>query len=467
MAANWFERLLDTVADHGREIIGLRDADHASASPLPALCDKLVTGRGEASNIALAREILRRWQAADESQKLEFLELLATRFNPDPAAVRAAIAQYAPDDHAAMQRLAEAAEPPRQELLRRLNMAPGGTAVLVRMRDFLLRAMPKRQDKRAELRHVDSDFQHLLSSWFNRGFLRVQRIDWRSPAALLEKIINYETVHPMGGWDDLRRRLAADRRCFAFFHPALPDEPLIFVEVALTRALSDNIAPLIDPAAAELDPQTADTAIFYSINNTLRGLRGVSFGNFLIKQVATDLKNEFPHLKTFATLSPAPGLRRYVLKTDADTLRAVLATEDGLLDPGRRSADAVADTIDALLRQAADGALADDKKSSLRAALERLTLFYLAAAEKDGRAIDPVAHFHLSNGARLERVNVFANMSRYGLRQSFGCMCNYFYDNARIVANHEAYSCGGGVTLSRQLEKKLRAIRAADTRTRD
>jgi malonyl-CoA decarboxylase len=254
-ARSWFERLLDSVADRGLELIGLRERGEADAPSDSELCHRLVEGLGEASNVALAREILHRWESMDEARRLDFLLIMAVEFDPDPEAIAQAAAAYRPKDPASLQRLLEASEPPRQELLRRLNMAPGGTAALVDIRAFLLRVLREHP----ELKGVDADFQHLLASWFNRGFLRLEKIDWNSPAAILEKLIRYEAVHPMSGWDDLRRRLGPDRRCFAFFHPALPSDPLIFVEVALTNETSNTISPLIDPQAPEGDPQQADT----------------------------------------------------------------------------------------------------------------------------------------------------------------------------------------------------------------
>ena len=292
---------MNTVADRGRELLGLREDE--AKDPLPELCGRLIAGRGEASNIALAREVLQRFEGLDPEQKTAFFLTLAEQFGPDPERIRVATAEFRTDRPETLVDLIDAVEPPRQELFRRLNMAPQGTARLVAMRTELL----ERLRAHPLLSSVDADFRHLLASWFNRGFLRVQRIDWHSPAAVLEKVMRYESVHPINGWDDLRRRLADDRRCFGFFHPALPEEPLIFVEVALTRQVAAEIAPLIDPQAAETDPYAADTAMFYSINNSLRGLRGISFGNFLLKQVLSELGAELPQLKHFVTLSPLPS----------------------------------------------------------------------------------------------------------------------------------------------------------------
>ncbi len=450
-ARNWFERLLDNVADRGLELLRLREREAHNAPSDSELCHRLLEGQGEASNIALAREILQRWEAMDEHQHLDFLRILAKEFEPDPSAISEAAAAYRSDDPASLQRLLEATEPPRQELIRRLNMAPGGTAILVEMRATLLQALREHPSLKA----VDADYQHLLTSWFNPGFLRLERIDWNSPAALLEKLIRHEAVHPMSGWDDLRRRLGKDRRCFAFFHPALPQEPLIFVEVALTQGVSDTISPLIDPQAVEDDPQQADTAVFYSINNALTGLRGVSFGNFLLKQVVTELSHEFPNITTFITLSPIPRLRQGLKKALAEPAMAQQLAQllGDRAEPIKQTTgcDDPLAAIDKLLQTPCDEA----QLALLDPLLSELTLFYLAHIKRGESAFDPVAHFHLSNGARLERINRHANPSPRGLEESWGCMVNYHYHGDYVVANHEAYLCEGRITLSPELEKQL------------
>src|SRR5437870_7981163 len=289
---------------------------NATTSPLDRakrFASTLLSERGEASGALLARELHGVLRALDAGDRHGFQRYLATEFQPDTAALRAAAERYLADTNPeAAAALAQAADPPRQELLRRMNMAPGGTGALVAMRSELaahLRSEP-------ELKLLDADLKHLFASWFNRGFLELRRIDWQSPAAVLAKLIAYEAVHAIKGWDDLRRRLAPDRRCFAFFHPALPGEPLIFVEVALVQGLATAMPPLLaretDEETARAQAKRADTAIFYSISSCQDGLRGISFGNFLIKQVVEELKAEFPQLKRFSTLSPVPGFRRWL-----------------------------------------------------------------------------------------------------------------------------------------------------------
>ncbi len=439
----WFERLLDSVADHSLELVRLKHRDGRVASE-SELCQRLIEGQGEASNIAIAREILQRWRDMNEAARLAFLNMIAIELDPDPEEIRQAAADYRPKDPDSLARLMAVAEPPRQELFRRLNMAPDGTATLVGMREFLL----GRLRQYPGLRNVERDLHHLLGSWFNRGFLRLERIDWNSPAAVLEKLILYEAVHPMKGWEDLRRRLAEDRRCFAFFHPALPQDPLIFVEVALTTSVSDAIAPLIEVSRAEDDPYRANTA--------LKGLRGISFGNFLIKQVVTELVNELPSIKSFVTLSPIPLMRGSLsdlMKSDVGgRVRGDLFDVLGERIKAVEKASGLKQPIEALDELIWNPPV-QKNQALIREVLIDLGLFYLTRMKRDGQAFDPVAHFHLSNGARLERINVQANRSERGLLESWSCMVNYRYDSDHVVSNHEAYVSNGQIALSPELAR--------------
>ncbi|MBX6745336.1 MAG: malonyl-CoA decarboxylase [Acetobacteraceae bacterium] len=437
---SWLDRLWGTIADRGRAYAVVPDKSVPPLDRLKRLAEALLSERGEASGAAIARELHTALRGLDASGRDAMLLLLATGFEPDPTRLRGAAEAWlaAPTSERAMA-LAAAAEPPRQELLRRMNMPPGGTAALVAMRREVLARLPKHP----ELKPLEADLQHLLASWFNRGFLELRRIDWQTPAAVLEKLIAYEAVHEIQGWDDLRRRLAADRRCFGFFHPALPGEPLIFVEVALTRGLAAAIqhllAPDSDESAAEACAAEADTAIFYSISNCQEGLRGISFGNFLIKQVVEELKAELPHLTRFATLSPVPGFRRWLEAGLAgaapaeggEDLSALLAVPNWWEDPGRAEA--------------------------LRQPLMRLCAEFLTASNGGRGPSDPVARFHLRNGARLERVNWLGNIAPRGIRESWGLMVNYLYDPEAIEANHEAFVHGGKVVRSAQVEALLTA----------
>ena len=402
------------------------------------LAESLLSERGEASGALLARELHGVLRGLNAGDRHGFQRYLATKFQPDTAALRVAAERYLADTTAeAATALAQAADPPRQELLRRMNMAPGGTGTLIEMRSEItahLRHEP-------ELKLLDADLKHLFASWFNRGFLELRRIDWQSPAAVLEKLIAYEAVHAIKGWDDLRRRLAPDRRCFAFFHPALPGEPLIFVEVALVEGLATSISPLlsqdVEEDTARAQAAGADTAIFYSISNCQDGLRGVSFGNFLIKQVVEELQTDFPQLKRFSTLSPVPGFRRWLARQLAEE-----SNPDAALLP----------------KLARDGWWHDPEQSELlRAALMRLCATYLTRRASPGNRIDPVARFHLGNGARLEQINWLGNTAPRGIQESFGIMVNYLYDIETIESNHEAFVNDGTVMRSANVDALLAA----------
>ena len=403
---------------------------------LGALAEGLLSERGEASGVARAGELLDAYTSASAEVKLDFLLLLAERFGADPKRIDESIDKYVANPSLELARqLHEAAEARLQELLRRLNLAPGGTAVLVRMRQDVLRKIAGHP----ELKRIDADFRHLFVSWFNRGFLVLKRINWSTPAAILEKIIQYEAVHEINGWPELRSRLdPPDRKCFGFFHPTLVGEPLIFVEVALTRTIPDAIAPLLDPSRLPIDPKHATTAVFYSISNCQEGLQGVSFGNFLIKQVVEELRREMPHLKTFVTLSPVPGFTQW-LSRDA---QAVLPeAEQEVLKEIRRPEwhrrPEVAAKVQPVLQKA-------------------VATYLLSAKHSSGKPRDPVARFHLNNGARLERVNWLGDVSPKGLREAAGFMVNYVYDLDEIENNHEDFAHNHAIASSRHVRNLLR-----------
>ncbi len=449
-SVSFLQDLLQSVAEQGRQLIDkarkAAGADAREGAPLTQLAAELLSGRGEASGVALAADIMRRYAALPEAAKTAFLVDLNERFLPAPEAIRQAYAAFerAPTQ-AHLAELAAAVEPPRQEVIRRLNLAPGNTLGLVRMREDVL----ARLEREPALAALDGDFAHLFSSWFNRGFLVMRRIDWSTPAHILEKIIRYEAVHAIGSWDDLRRRLEPeDRRCFAFFHPALSDEPLIFVEVALTRGMPDAIQPILAPDRTPIRVADATTACFYSISNCQRGLSGISFGSFLIKQVAQELKRELPGISTFATLSPVPGFRAWVERSIAEGSAAIDPLDQVLL------------TTLAAAPDLGPATLAAARPAVLRA----LAAYMLTAKGRGGRPANAVARFHLGNGASLERLNPEADLSAKGVAESFGAMVNYLYDLPLVEERHERYAATGEIVASAAVRRNHASTRTLNTR---
>ena len=419
MASTSLNHLLHTVADAGLELFRHRAIGRVYApQPMVENCCELLSSLGEASGVALARQIVDAYASANEIEKRVFFEELRSRFHVDRDLVLKCANRYQRlEDDQSLSELQSAVEAPRQELFRRINMAPNGTRMLVGLREDLRRHIATAP----ELKPVDEDLVHLLSSWFNRGFLSLRRIDWDTPASILEKVISYESVHAIKGWRDLRGRLADDRRCYAFFHGALPDDPLIFVEVALVDGLPDSIQPLIERERPVLSANEATTAVFYSINNCHAGLSGISFGNFLIKQVVLELKRELPKLRTFATLSPIPMFRHWLstLLDDPESKLVTSAQRDGL--------------------KSLDTQNWHHTETELKPLLLRLAAYYLLEAKRGEYPLDPVARFHLRNGARLERINWRGDVSENGLAQSAGILVNYVYDLRAIEMNHEGY----------------------------
>ena len=416
------------------ELLGLSKRNGASerngvraVSALVQACRGLLSERGEVSASRLATEVLSAYQALDKTEREAFFDRLAKEFSPDPDKVGLAGDAYrkepSPENLA---RLQKAVEPPRQELFRRLNVAPGGTRVLVDMRGHLLRDSGPNSSRAP----IAADLKHLLTSWFNRGFLVLQKIDWRTSATILEKLIKYEAVHQIQGFHDLRRRLAEDRRCYAFFHPALPEEPIIFVEAALTQGMSDKVQPLLDPDSAIVNPDSADCAIFYSITNCHDGLRGVPMGSFLIKQVVEDIGREFPRIRRFATLSPVPGFREWLRQNGAS-----------LAPPG-------------VLARLDDPKWLENPQArqELQEWLVPLAAFYLLRAKRGKEPLDSVARFHLRNGARLERINWLGDTSKAGMDRSAAITVNYRYRLSDLEHNHELYTRDYQVAASREVE---------------
>lgn len=388
---SYFGELISTIFERRYQKALSKEVDGRTTSDL---CDALLSSHGEVSGVTLARTVLDRYAAMNTEEKTAFFDFMAHELEIDPEEVSSALEAYknkpGKDTYRAF---ASACEPRRQELARRLNQVPGATGQLVQMRKDLLGMMKERP----VLEPLDVDFKHLFASWFNRGFLVLRPIDWSSPAEILEKIIAYEAVHEIDSWDDLRLRLKpTDRRCFGFFHPSMADEPLIFVEVALTKGVPSSVQDLLADERHEIGAEDADTAVFYSISNCQSGLAGISFGNSLIKQVVSDLAKDLPGLSTFVTLSPIPGLNKWLEGLDQEVLTA-----------------------------------ADN---------QALAAHYLLEAKRsDGMPFDPVARFHLGNGAMIHAVHADADTSPNGRNQSNGTMVNYLYDISQISQNHEQF----------------------------
>ncbi|AWW44162.1 malonyl-CoA decarboxylase [Polynucleobacter paneuropaeus] len=415
---------------------------------------RMISERGESNAVSMADDVVNGYRKLSKDQHVAFFTFLFEKLNPDTDLVMTAAQNFAADSNARNYiRLQRVVESPRQELFRRLNRASEGTAAVVQMRRDLLQVL----DKKPELTAVDFDMRHLLSSWFNPGFLKMHRVDWKSPAEVLEKLIQHEAVHAIDGWDDLRRRLQPDRRCFAFFHPQLPNEPLIFVEVALLPEVPAVITPLVDKKA-ETNVQVSQfkVAAFYSISNCEPGLRGVSMGNFLIKRVAEQLHAEFPGLKTFVTLSPIPGFMDWVAAganlgqgVPEDRLKpAIKATRDQALATLKLDSQSWTERLSA-------GWHPDQASEKENEALMSLASIYLGLAST-GRDGNPVAKFHLGNGAKLHQINWAGDLSRKGLRQSAGLMVNYLYDLSSVEDNHERFA-NGEVISSRAVSKLMTA----------
>ncbi|WP_153111108.1 malonyl-CoA decarboxylase [Propionivibrio limicola] len=447
-----------------RKLLGERETDGGlSARKLAQVQEQLkecVAGAGgEISARQRAVRLAETYLGLGDAGRLAFLRLIATEFGPDPKAVARAHEKYQAaigndEQWAAESALRAAMRSSRLRILTQFNAMPQGVKFLVDLRADLLRL----QEKDPALRALDRELETRLSAWFDVGFLELQRISWNSPAGLLEKLIEYEAVHEIRSWSDLKNRLDSDRRCYAFFHPRMPMEPLIFVEVALVEELADNVQALLDEKAPVFDAQRAKTAIFYSISNTQVGLRGVSFGNFLLKRVVEDLKRDFPRLTTFATLSPIPGLRRWLDKNPE--LWDQVFNKEMLVRVARHAAElgAAIESAEDVRKLLASNEWAAQPRlvRALQPGLTRLAAKYFLTAKSGDRPVDPVSRFHLGNGARIERINYFADTSENGLKQSYGLMVNYLYDPDSIEKNVEAFSREGTVVTSGAVRRAAR-----------
>lgn len=428
MAFGRFQDFLSSLVKRQRELFFTTSEE----KPIDELVEKLMGTVGEVSGIVTARQVLDHYAELNEEQKLEFFQNLEQNFNANQARVKLAFDAYDSDPSSAnLNKLSMAAEPQRHELLRRLNSTPDATHDLVGMRTDLLKFL----NKNHHLNSVDEDFVRLFSSWFGRGFLILQTINWSTSAAILDRIIRYEAVHEIRDWDDLRNRIdPSNRRCFAFFHPALIDEPLIFVQVALSKEIPSSINSILeDEGPGIIDTEEYNTATFYSISNCQPGLKNISFGNFLIKQVVQELQGEFPSIKVFVTLSPVPGFQKWLDSSSTEELSELRVLKDSI-----NQVEKTPESID-----------------SHSEGLLKAVLNYLLHVKKGKYPIDPVARFHLGNGASIHRLNIAADLSDKGLEQSYGTMINYLYDLKSIEKNHEHYALNGDIEFDDKLKGLL------------
>ena len=450
---HWWNRLAASVFP------GFGASEGAAAARLvqqlkPLLEESRIHRGGEGSTRDRAGRIAAIYRAADTPQRTAILNLITREFAPDRDQLEEAISaiRLAANDaelSRAEARLRIALDAPRARFFTQFNLLPDGVKFLVDLRADLLAALPK--EPALEVLKVELD--GLLESWFDPGFLELKRITWNSPALVLEKLMAGEAVHPIESWGDLRNRLDTDRRCYAFFHPRLPNEPLIFVEIALAKGLPGSVQLLLDQNAPVQDPLTADTAVFYSISNTQKGLRGISFGNLLLKRVIEDFRHDLPRLQMFVTLSPLPGFRKWLDRALADG-RAMLPDAElekfaellGHPQPGSALADALARP-----EWQGDARLA----AALREPMERLAARYLMLEKSGSEPLDPVAHFHLNNGARVSHLFWLADTSPRGMMQSYGLMASYRYDLAKVDENHERFLRDGHIAAARRVQRLL------------
>jgi malonyl-CoA decarboxylase len=451
---HWWHRLATSVFP----ALGGTEADRTASrlnDELKALLEESRGQRGgEISARSRAERIAAIYRGAESAQRTAILNMITHEFAPDRDGLENAIRamQAASDDvelSRAEARLRVALDAPRAKFLAEFNLLPEGVKFLVDLRADLLALLP--QEPALEVLQVELD--GLLESWFDPGFLELKRITWYSPALLLEKLIAYEAVHPIESWNDLRNRLDTDRRCYAFFHPRLPNEPLIFVEIALLKGLPDTVQLVLDQSAPVQDPRAADTAVFYSISNTQKGLRGVSLGNLLLKRVIEDLRRDLPRLKVFATLSPLPGFRKWLDQALAKGQALLPAAEAAQLAQALAHPDPATALAEALAHPdwPRDARLAD----ALRAPMEKLCARYLLQEKSGAQPLDPVAQFHLHNGARVNRIFPLADTSARGMRQSYGMMVSYRYELSKVDRNHERFLQSGHADAARRVLRLL------------
>ena len=429
----FLKKIINSIADAGKELLNKALPVQKNLETLLELCDDLISYKGVASGIAIAREISEIYLSLSKEDKKKFFLAIDEKFKPNLEAAEKKSLEFIKNKNTnTLKELSSLAEGNRQEFIRRMNMAPNGTAFLVSMREDLLRFVLEN----SSLADLDEDFRHLFRSWFNPGFLRLERITWDTKAAVLERIISYEKVHKIKDMTDLKRRLEEDRRFYAYFHPVLPDEPLIFVQVAFTQGLGNSVQDLIKPMMAN-EPK-ADTATFYSISNCQQGLMRVTLGNFLIKRVVYEIQQENPKIKHFGTLSPLPGFAEWVNYLEENKLRSILGNEDYEKVKFLRSTDI----------KIGDPRIIENKKI-----IKKLTVHYLIKEKVNNKPVNAVTRFHLGNGASIENIVINANVSDYGYQESFGVMVNYIYHLDKLEKIHEDYISNNHISYSEKIKK--------------
>ena len=427
----FLKKIINNIADAGKEILG---KSFSKKKNINELCHDLISFKGIASGIAIAREITLAYSLFNTDQKLNFFKEINNKFSPSKEDVEKKITEYLKEkDEKSLNALGSAVEGNRQELIRRLNMAPNGTLFLVSMREDLIKFLPTNP----ELKTLDEDIRHLFKSWFNPGFLRLEKITWDSKAAILEKIIKYEKVHQIKDMNDLKRRLQQDdRRFFAYFHPVLKDEPLIFVEVAFTKGIGSSIQEIIKPKTD--DKSNYDTATFYSISNCQEGLMRVTLGNFLIKRVVFEIQEENPKIKNFGTLSPLPGFSDWFLSLNHEKLKDILKGYD-------------VSKLDFLRSPSLK--IGEPKILEEKVAIKRLVAHYLINEKINNKPLNSVSRFHLGNGASIHNIIINGNIDDYGYKESFGVMVNYGYQLDKLEKIHEEFITSGVISYSDKIKK--------------
>jgi len=430
------KQIISSIADAGQKLFNKKNIKENDLNSILSLCDDLISHKGAAFGITVARNITELYQSLSEENKLLFFKKINEKYKPSFTKVNEAIDVYKnSQNEKTLLGLFKVLEGSRRELFRRMNMAPNGTSIIVGLREDLLKILKDNN----ELRGLDDDLRHLFRAWFNPGFLKLEKITWNTKAAVLEKIIKYERVHQMKNMNELKRRLGEDRRFFSYFHPALEDEPIIFVEVALTNGLGKSIQKLMKPSSGE--QKKHDTATFYSISNCQEGLSRVTLGNFLIKRVVYEIQEELPHIKNFGTLSPIPGFAEWFSYLEENKIKNIL---------GNLTNQNVS------FLKSKDLKIGDNRIIENKDAIMKLVAHYIVNEKNQkGLPANDVSRFHLGNGAIVDDIVVNANVSEAGFERSFGVMVNYLYELKNIEKNHEYYMNNNQVIVSDKIKKCL------------